>query len=127
MPELSKVVVSFNSLSMKFHLTVKLRRINERKSYSSHTKDYNPGDKLSEALRAVLSVGRGWHSHVHFKDTGYTGILHKVHQRLTGQISIVQGPSLVAQMVKNLPAVQQTQVQSLYREGPLEKGMATHS
>ena len=35
--------------------------------------------------------------------------------------------SLVAQMVKNLPAMQETQVQSLGREDPLEKGMATHS
>ena len=28
-------------------------------------------------------------------------------------------------MVKNLPAMQETQVQSLSPEGPLEKGMAT--
>ena len=35
--------------------------------------------------------------------------------------------SLVAQMVKNLTAIQETQVQSLGWEGPLEKGMATHS
>ena len=30
-------------------------------------------------------------------------------------------------MVKNLPAVQETQIQSLGREDPLEKEMATHS
>ena len=30
-------------------------------------------------------------------------------------------------MVKNLPAKQETQVQSLGREDPLEKEMATHS
>ena len=30
-------------------------------------------------------------------------------------------------MVKNLPAMQETLVQSLSREDPLEKGMATHS
>ena len=30
-------------------------------------------------------------------------------------------------MVKNLPAMRETQVQSLGREDPLEKGMATHS
>ena len=30
-------------------------------------------------------------------------------------------------MVKNLPAIQETQVQSLGQEDPLEKGMATHS
>ena len=35
--------------------------------------------------------------------------------------------SLMAQMVKNLPALQGTQVQSLGQENPLEKGMATHS
>ena len=35
--------------------------------------------------------------------------------------------SLVAQIVKNLPAMQETWVRSLGREDPLEKGMATHS
>ena len=30
-------------------------------------------------------------------------------------------------MVKNLPAMQETQIQSLDQEDPLEKGMATHS
>ena len=30
-------------------------------------------------------------------------------------------------MVKNLPALQETRVQSLDQEDPLEKGMATHS
>ena len=35
--------------------------------------------------------------------------------------------SLIAQMVKNLPAVQETWVQSLGQEDPLEKEMATHS
>ena len=34
---------------------------------------------------------------------------------------------LVAQSVKNLPAVQETWVQSLGWEDPLEKEMATHS
>ena len=35
--------------------------------------------------------------------------------------------SLVAQMVKRLPAMRETQVRSLVREDPLEKEMATHS
>ena len=35
--------------------------------------------------------------------------------------------SLVAQLVKNLPAMQETQVQSLGGEDLLEKEMATHS
>ena len=33
----------------------------------------------------------------------------------------------MAQMVKNLPSMQETEVQSLGWEDPLEKGMATHS
>ena len=33
----------------------------------------------------------------------------------------------MAQTVKNLPAKQETQVQSLGREDPLERGMDTHS
>ena len=35
--------------------------------------------------------------------------------------------SLVAQLVKNLPAMQETCIQSLGWEDPLEKGKATHS
>ena len=35
--------------------------------------------------------------------------------------------SLVAQMVKKLPSMQETWVQSLGWEDPLEEGMATHS
>ena len=37
------------------------------------------------------------------------------------------GTSLVAQTVKNLPAMRETRVQSLGLEDPLEEGMATHS
>ena len=47
----------------------------------------------------------------------------KKSARLTSVISA----SLVAQMVKILPAVQEMQVQSLGQEDPLEKGTATHS
>ena len=37
------------------------------------------------------------------------------------------GASLVAQTVKRLPTMRETQVQSLGWEDPLEKEMATHS
>ena len=37
------------------------------------------------------------------------------------------GTSLVAQMVRNQPAMGETQVRSLGQEDPLEKEMATHS
>ena len=38
-----------------------------------------------------------------------------------------QGASLVAQLVKNPPAMQETPVQFLGQEDPLEKGQAAHS
>ena len=41
--------------------------------------------------------------------------------------AIYKGISLVAQIVKNLTVMQETLVQSLGQEDPLEKGMATHS
>ena len=54
--------------------------------------------------------------------------------RLTGLISLLSkglssifSASLVAQTIKNLPAMRETPVWSLGREDPLEKGMATHS
>ena len=52
-------------------------------------------------------------------------------ERLMRNISViyimVMSASLVAQMVKNLPAMQETWVQFLGQEEPLEKEMAIHS
>ena len=42
-------------------------------------------------------------------------------------IAAFLGASLVAQMIKRLPAMQETQVRSPGQEDPLEKEMATHS
>ena len=44
-----------------------------------------------------------------------------------GLTKAVVGASLIAQSLKNLPAVQEIWVQFLGREDTLEKGMATHS
>ena len=41
-------------------------------------------------------------------------------------VDCLPGSSLVVQMVKNLPSIQETYVQSLDLEGPLEKGMAAY-
>ena len=46
---------------------------------------------------------------------------------LTQEFSDCILASLVAQMVKHRPAMQETWVQSLDQEDPLEKGMATYS
>ena len=42
-------------------------------------------------------------------------------------LCVYMSASLVAQLVKNPPAMQKTWVQSLGWEDPLEKGKATHS
>ena len=46
---------------------------------------------------------------------------------ITGPRQVTSGASLGAQMVKNLPAMQETWVRSLRQEDLLEQGMATHS
>ena len=46
--------------------------------------------------------------------------------KLFATLTWVLWASLMAQMVKNLSAMQETWVRSLGREDPLEKGMATH-
>ena len=64
-------------------------------------------------------------------NTGISGSSARGGEQTPGLGVALKGPpegaSLVAQTVKNLPAMQKTQVQSLGREDPLEEGMATHS
>ena len=50
------------------------------------------------------------------------------YHRLDGhEFEQTLGASLVAQMAKHLPTMQETWVRSLHWEDPLEKEMATHS
>jgi len=51
------------------------------------------------------------------------------HYYPSSQITVnpVNNASLVAQMVKNLPAMQETHIHSLDQEDPLEQRIATHS
>ena len=51
----------------------------------------------------------------------------KIKETLPPIRGFLSGASLVAQMVKNPFVMEETQVQSLGGEDPLEKGMATHS
>ena len=46
---------------------------------------------------------------------------------VSGKSTVIWAASLVAQMVKNLPAMEETWVWSLGQEDPLEKELATHS
>jgi len=52
---------------------------------------------------------------------------HKGTVRVSDSQAITYPSSLVAQTIKNLPAMQETGVQSLGAGDPLEKGVATHS
>ena len=58
-----------------------------------------------------------------FSSSQYTRIIYFLFELL----AYSQKGSLVAQTVKNLPAMQETWVQSLGQEDPLEKRMAIHS
>ena len=59
------------------------------------------------------------HLYLYYKDDS------KLFPKLTVPVYI--STSLVDQMVKNLPALQETKVQSLSQGDPLEKAVATHS
>ena len=47
-----------------------------------------------------------------------------IEDKVADEVRLMFG---VAQLVKNLPAIRETWVQSLGWEDPLEKGMVTHS
>ena len=54
--------------------------------------------------------------------------MFNIHQILSfSRQCLLLWASLVAQLVKNLPAMQETWVQSLGQEDPLEKEMSTYS
>ena len=81
--------------------------------------------RCSSWVKAALASGWSWNKH------GLQGVIGAVVLISTSDPG--EGSSyflsfwLVAQMVKNPPAIKETQVQSLDQEDPLEKGMATHS
>ena len=76
-------------------------------------KSSNPMTAFLESVYSSLNIHTHTHTHTHTHVHIYT------HKDIW--------TSLVTQMVKNLPAMQETQVQSLDWEDPLEKEMATHS
>ena len=53
--------------------------------------------------------------------------LKSSNDKLSLKVKDIPWASLVAQMVKNLPVMQKSQVQSLSQEDALEKAMATQS
>ena len=75
-----------------------------------------------ETLQSLLILLKG-------KSEKESGLLAPLIQRVGKGLSPISEAlaSPVAQMVKNLPAMQETWVRSLGREDLLEKGMATRS
>ena len=93
-------------------------------STSRHRNTQEHGDlesltKRSQVKRGVRQSDRGSVSRAVSKGT--------VHSQLCAVITPKRRASLVAQVVKNPPAMQETQLLSLGRDDPLEEGMATHS
>ena len=60
-------------------------------------------------------------------DLGSISVAGRSPEKGNGNLLQYSWVSLVAQTVKNLPAVQETRVQSLGQDDPLEKEKATHS
>ena len=71
------------------------------------------------------SVGK--ESACNARDPGSTPGLGRSHGEGIGYALQCSWASLVAQLVKNLPAMQETWVRLLGQEDPLEKGTANHS
>ena len=79
------------------------------------------------ADRVCISICVTLHHPMHLSIAGRSISFITDNCRLCRDPIIASGASLVAQIVKNLPAGQETWVQSLSQEDPLEKRMATHS
>ena len=64
------------------------------------------------------------------RETGFKTFLGSFHAMLGNLFKFIKPPlraSLIAQLVKNLPAMQETLFRFLDGEDQLEKGQATHS
>ena len=89
-------------------------------------------EKLGQGMALVLKSGQTLEAPP-AADTPLA-LLPTAHSPVKGNLGIPPPwriasltPALVAQMVKNLPAEQETWIQPLDQEDPPEKGMATHS
>ena len=98
--------------------------LKERKSYLSWVISYALLTPLCEGF-PDSSVGKG--SACNAVDPGSIPGLGKSPGEGIGYLLQYSWASLVAQLVKNLPAMLETWVQSLGWKDPLEKGKATHS
>ena len=91
-----------------------MRHGNENKRTGWNSKKLDLSDLLSVPSQATPSSGSRRKQEIY--------ILNGLNQRGSGIEGFPHGA-----VVKNLPALKETRVRSLGWEGPLEKGMTTHS
>ena len=95
------------------------------KILANRIQKYIQGIRNINQRRFILRI-QGWFNIS--KSINETYQINKVKKKNHITISTVRyWDSLVAQLVKNLPALRETWVQFLGWEGPLEEGMATYS
>ena len=88
----------------------------------------NVGDVSSmPGLGRSPGEGKGYPLQYSVLGNSMNSIVHGVKKSRTQLSGFHFIPSLVAEMVKNLPAMQETWVQFLGQEDPLEKEIETHS
>ena len=74
-----------------------------------------------------IPIGVGYHLYCIFSVHIYLGLLYGSHLCAMSLSDSIYPNSLIAQLVKNPPAMQETLVRFLGQEDPLEKGQAPHS
>ena len=95
----------------------------ERKSFLGNSVEKATGELKAEGFWCTMETGD-------FRNdpTSVSAACFGDHSELTPCSTLDSSwASLAVHLVKNPPAIQETQVQSLGQEDPLEKGMATHS
>ena len=78
---------------------------------------------MPKNVQAGFRIGRGTRDQL----VNIRWIIEKAREFQKNTYFCFTGASLVAQMIKHLPAMRETWVRSLGLEDPLEKEMATHS
>ena len=91
------------------------------KKWQQHISTSQMGKKKPKVESNKCLVHYFAHTHTHTPDWGF--VVSALHSKFKEGMAA----SLVAQIVKNLSAMRETQVQSLTWEDPLEKEMAIHS
>ena len=81
-------------------------------------------DMVLGGLQELVMDREAWRAAVHGVAKSWTRLSDWTELNWTERL---ERASLVAEMVKNLPAMQESQVRSLGWEDPLEEGMATHA